>query len=170
MADIPKAAKCANCQKSFNIFWWRHQCESCKDIYCSKCLVTIPQFEWLTFKPIEYNRLCNTCGKKILNPVIEKYNNALSNRDIVQTFPSTYKGKIKTLESDAPDFIETNYCNDRNEAENMLKITAAYYGCDVVYDIKWDKHTGSQPTGKKGKGTYYYSQWSAIGIPAILDK
>ena len=57
---------------------------------------------------------------------------------------------------------------EKGEAEKSLKFTATHLKSDVVVEVVWAKMTDSE--SGSGSGTYYYTMWSAKGVPATLLK
>jgi hypothetical protein len=165
---LKNISNCTDCGKKFGLFRWRHSCSFCGKILCSSCLHSFPAFPYLTddfqekYQNISY---CKICWQRNGQPICDSYNSAINIYDKVMIFSATYRGQIPIIKGSTQENIRTPYFRNKTDAETIMKVTAAFLGCDLVYNVFWSKETDSE-TSDSGKGTYYYSVWSVRGIPA----
>ena len=168
----PKKEKpeCGQCHKKFGFFETKHQCRFCATLRCGKCIKMIPWMEYMA-KPLNigWGKVCSVCWDKKVKPAIDVYTltekGGFQNVDI---YPATYRGKVPLVNGSRKPEIETMWFREKSEAEKSLKFTATALKSDVVVEVVWTKGTDSE--SGSGKGTHYYTTWSAKGVPAALSR
>ena len=176
---------CNQCGKEFGFFDIEFKCRGgCKGTYCSDCMISprtekirkeikylsdevVPQkieTEWsiIKFKDVACIQCVNSDYRQI-EKIHRKYIDALIESENIDCFPATFKGKIN-FENSSIVTVNTNYFKDRSDAEKCLKVMAAFYGNNLVFDNRWEKKTESEPGS--GKGTHYYTVWRGVAKTA----
>jgi hypothetical protein len=156
---------CTDCGRKFDIFRWRNECTDCGRIVCRDCFLKLPQFPLLIQDPGSGKKFCKKCWYASKQKICDQYEKALVDYGKVTLFPETYRGKLPIVRGSEQGTIKTAYYRDRGEAEMILKVNAAFFDCDIVYNIQWLKETDSEDS-YNGKGTHYFTTWSIIGVPA----
>jgi hypothetical protein len=150
---------CSCCHKKFHIFRWKHDCPCCNNTFCSKCLKSVPELEYLNQQQYDFNILCSNCIKSIVDPVLKKYEQSLEIEAGVKTYPATYKGKIDIQGGSVGKQITTQYFRRKGDAEKSIRVCAAFLGFNLVYNIEWQSEENSS-------GNYTYTVWRGVGTPA----
>ncbi|MDO4163916.1 MAG: hypothetical protein Q4D56_05955 [Bacteroides sp.] len=114
----------------------------------------IPEYSVTKFHHV----LCAVCASKFAN-CVRKMESAINEYKKVELVSIRYKGKKRYRGEEI--YIETKYYKNREEAENVLRILACYYGKSLVLDFCYDKDIAEEETEKGG--TYKYAVWSARG-------
>jgi hypothetical protein len=175
---MTKVRNCYKCNSKFNFFRWRKECEECAKIFCSNCINEFPKkhdYEkyLLDFpfsdrmKSYKKGYLCNYCWSKLFKSEVEEFDSnyryIISNLEIIECYPKTYKGKIKINNKVKPIQLESNYNKDKDDSIAELKITTYIKGLDVVYELNW-------LSKKEEDGNYIYKVWKATAKAAKLLK
>lgn len=123
--------------------------------------------EWLAIdvEALSGRGKCEDCIKLYWQPYYDKYDSAIKNRDDVKVYSKNYQGSIDYKAGSQKDVIETKYFKDKDDAMKMLKVTAHYLDCDIVYDLNWSHKKRSA----KKNSNYIYKIWSVAGIPACSN-
>jgi hypothetical protein len=153
--------KCSDCGREFGFFRWRKQCVKCERTRCGDCLHALPAWEWMIKQPWPVGeRWCKGCIET-MEPERQRYEAAVEAANHVETWPRTYKGKIPRDPQASAIEISSNYCGEKNASEFQLKVAAALAGFDIIYELRFDKDTRSEPGS--GQGTHYFTVWAATG-------
>lgn len=175
-------SSCRNCKRSFGIWRWGHECNHCGKSYCSSCFRRIPAFPALlhdptrplgatSLSPLDWlgkGQLCVRCWRSWVDPIVKRYHNALGRATGVEVFPSTYRGQIPLQAGSSTRRLKSGAHKNRDVVERRLRVTAAFHGYDVLYNLEWHRETRSKPSDS-GKGTYKYSVWSGSATAGHLD-
>ena len=158
------------CDQSFNIFHWRHACNSCRKVICSECFgLRQSSYQAIIAKAYHtysYNYLCVDCYEKKATPDDYRFLNSLLSYQKVETFPTSYRGN-HDLHGDDRQKLGSQGYKFRDLALNELKIQAYFFGFDIVYDVEWTKQK-HKTQGTSKNGVYIYSTWSCTGLGARL--
>jgi len=162
---------CGECGRAFTIFWWRNKCTGftkwktigyeklkCSKIVCSKCV---------GFNSY-HQTLCRNCGEGY-SILLKQEEAALQEKrrlaKAVESFPSTYKGRLPIKPGAAEAKVKGEICDDREDALFSLKMKAVEKGMTLLYDVSYKKHTSSEPSNNgQGHGTYISTSWSCNGM------
>lgn len=99
-------------------------------------------------------------------PIIEKYEEAKKSSKEIEIFSSNYKGSIPYRSGANQKNIKTSFWKNRKDAKRVLRVTASYFGFDLIYEREWHKDTRSKPSNS-GDGRYKYSVWAASAIATV---
>jgi hypothetical protein len=165
--ELPeKVSHCIRCGKKLGIFRKRFRCTMCGAICCKQCHRIMPdQLEDITVPVFDYPAgtiICVTCFQDVVPVGEEKMAAARTGATRIDTWPASYRGQIPVDTTKPVHQIASPYFKDKQMALNSLRVTAAFLGCDLVYEVRYDRETKNQPT-ESGQGTEPYSVWRAMG-------
>ncbi len=165
--ELPeKVSHCLRCGKKLGLFRKRFRCTMCGAITCKQCRRTIPdQLEDIAVPVFEYPRgtvICVTCFQDVVPEAEEKMAAARTGASRVDTWPASYRGQIPVDTTKDVHQIASRYFSDKQIAHSALKVTAAYLGCDLVYEVRYDRETKSPPSGQGAAAEPVYV-WRAMG-------
>ncbi len=168
--EVKEHPNCEKCGKEFT-FWgrWCGKCDGCGIYACSSCMKEMKDDSKLFLVPVFIEGdFCESCFKEKVQPNVDKIEYAKYNQDKVEIYSENYRGKV-AIPGTEKGRITTGYYRDRGDAEVILKRTAAFLECDIVFDTRMRRKTGSEDSDN-GNGTYRFSLWSLSGIPAKSNK
>lgn len=159
--ELPeKVSHCLRCGKKLGVFRKRFRCTMCGAITCKQCQRAVPgQLEDITVSVFDYpagTSICVTCFQDVVPEAEEKMAAARTGASRIDTWPASYKGQIPVDTTKPVHQIESRYFREKSLALNALKVTAAFLGCDLVYEVRYEKETRSEPDET-------YSVWRALG-------
>lgn len=167
------STKCAICGKDIGFFDREFKCRGCGKICCADCVkeidfrgnystygVHVPNYE-ISFT--KFSRVaCPSCAAKH-EGVNASISSAQTWSHTVELFSKNYLGRIPKASNCTEYSIETNWYSDRDRAEQELRSIAKFKNCDLVYNVRYEKDTRSESTGKNNKGTHYYTVFKGVG-------
>ena len=78
--------------------------------------------------------------------------------ELMDTFPISYKGKIPVHSNEETIYVESNgQFFDKNDALIFLKYVAVFEGCDLIYEVQYEKVSVSD----KNNENYIRNAWTA---------
>lgn len=161
---MSKNDSCPSCKKKFGLFRQKAVCPECGKDFCTDCLQQLPDVSSLTFDPfsgINGTRLCKVCWSSMALPVKSSYDQALSQKFGVEIFEADNPDKPELSGNSPGKELISDFFKTQEEAEDSLKITAAFLECNVIYDLHWEKQAR-----KSGNG--YQTVWRGKALAGIL--
>ena len=146
--ELPeKVSHCLRCGRKLGVFRKRFRCTMCGAITCKQCQRAVPeQLEDITVSVFDYPAgtfICVTCFQDVVPEAEEKMAAARTGASRIDTWPASYKGQIPV---DTTNILFSP----------ALKVTAAFLGCDLVYEVRYEKETRSEPEET-------YPVWRSLG-------
>lgn len=144
---------CSNCgEKIGGIFGWQEvECSECEKKGCADCLEISSHY-------FLHREMCSDCKSGVEFGVSA----------IVKVVKSDHVGGHSLIKSF--DKIHGSHWEpDQQDTINNIKFQASELGANAIISLKIDKNTASTFTSNL-KGIYYYSQFLASGVPAIIKK
>lgn len=117
-----------------------------------------------------FSRFCEECIKmqqheldKIINEIEIKIKEYITNLKVgawgIDDYSKNYRGRIE-YDEDCNILINSNkFFKDKDDALYSLKLRASKLGCNVIYNLDYDKQTEYEYGSN-----YQYTVWSATGI------
>lgn len=165
--ELPeKVSHCLRCGRKLGLFRKRFRCTMCGAITCKECRRAVPdQLEDITVSVFDYppgTVICVTCFQDVVPRAEEKMAAARTGASRIDTWPASYRGQIPVDTTKDVHQIASRYFSDKQVAHNALKVTAAFLGCDLVYEVRYDRETRS-PSSDPGAAAEPAYVWRAMG-------
>jgi hypothetical protein len=159
--EVPgKVSRCLRCGKKLGLFRKRFRCTMCGAITCKQCQRAVPdQLEDITVPVFKFPAgtiICVTCFQDMVPRAEEKMAAARTGASRIDTWPASYKGQIPVDTAKPVHQIESRFFREKQLALNALKVTAAFLGCDLVFEVRYEKEMRSEPDET-------YPVWRALG-------
>ena len=155
-----KVSHCIRCGKKLGLFRKRFRCTMCGAITCKQCQRPVPdQLEDITVPVFDFpagTAICVTCFQDVVPQAEERMAAARTGASRIDTWPASYKGQIPVDTTKSVHQIESRFFRDKQSALNALRVTAAYLGCDLVYEVRYEKERRTEEEGT-------YPVWRALG-------
>lgn len=161
---MSRLRQCPECHKTFGLFRWRHQCLDCSATKCAACLRIAPPLPGVNPAPYRPGTRCHACFEERIAPMLRSYERALSDEASVETWPTTYAGRVPVDPAEEQLKVASTWHREKDDALEQIRITALFLGFDIVYKVRFERDTDSEPG--TGKGVHKFSIWQAHGVAA----
>jgi|GEM_PF-2993698 len=148
-------------------------CDWCHKNCCDNCTKNVSENIFLMSRERDLlqdlNRkyyaknLCLNCYNVYLED-LKKMKNAINNNEDIRYFSKNYLGKINFIGETFE--IRTNFYEDRDEAMEVLRIFAKFYGCNSIIEgeFYWEEWEDEKENEKGRVYKYRYKVWAYSGI------
>ena len=170
---MTKPARCRQCGSKFGVFRWRHHCVVCQGCRCSKCLSQAKPSSLWPEPPYEVGAYCTACSAEHIEPAEAQLVRAKNLASTMDDWSINYKGRVPFDPDGTQNVFTSDSHEDRDYALWEMKVRAALQGYDIVYEVQYFKHTGTETLhhGQRKNGspiysTRRYTAWTAMGVGA----
>ena len=150
----------AGCGVEFGFFNWKYKCGGCAKYFCSS---HFGQHRRLWRYVAEFN--LDSDGEGLCVRCADLFDQVSDRAKKIQLYSANYRGRVPYDYGAKTMHVSSSWHRNRDFAERVVMLQAAAKGLDLVFDLKFEKTTGSEPG--RGKGTHYYSMWRASGSAGV---